>query len=428
MSDEDDLHSDNIQLASEASVHLPKETIVSEQVNHILAANYVEETEDDEDTQEDEQNENPDDNGQKENDNKDQQNGDKEDNNNNPNSNDDSNKKQEKTYTISGTAWLDENEDGKRDASEKTLSEINVKLLNLDNNSLTTTTTTENGFYSISNVANGRYVAIFEYDREKYVLTKYHAENVMESRNSDVENVNMNMDGENKKVSSTDTLTINNSNLTNIDLGLIEARTFDLSLSKTISNVKISSENGSSTKDYNDANLAKIEVKAKYLNSTTAVIEYKIRVTNNGELAGYVNKIVDYKPTDLTFNSKLNPDWYQSGDNLYSTALANTKIEAGESKELTLILTKTMTETNTGLTNNTAEIAEAYNYLGIEDTDSTPGNKEAKEDDYGSANIIISVSTGAAVSYISLTLSIITVIAVGAYIATRKILKENIKI
>ena len=429
MSDEETLHSDNIQLASEASLYLAKETIISEQVNHILAANYIEETED---TQEDEQNENKDenkdDNEQKDNDNKDQQNDDKEDNNNNPNNNDDSNKKQEKTYTISGTAWLDENEDGKRDSNETTLSGINVKLINLDNNTSTVTSTTENGFYSISNVTNGRYVAIFEYDREKYVLTKYHAENVIESRNSDVENVNMNIDGENQKVSSTDTLTINNSNLTNIDLGLIEARLFDLSLSKTISSVKISNENGSSTKDYNDANLAKVEVKAKYLNSTTAVIEYKIKVTNNGELAGYVNKIVDYKPTDLTFNSKLNPDWYQSGDNLYSTALANQKIEAGESKELTLILTKTMTETNTGLTNNTAEIAEAYNYLGIEDTDSTPGNKEAKEDDYGSANIIISVSTGAAVSYISLTLSIITVIAVGAYIATRKILKENIKI
>ena len=238
----------------------------------------------------------------------------------------------------------------------------------------------------------------------------------------------MNIDGENKKVSSTDTLTINNASLTNIDIGLMEAKVFDLSLSKTISNVKVSNENGTSNKDYNDTNLAKVEVKAKYLNSTTAVIEYKIKVTNNGELAGYARKIADYKPTDLTFNSKLNPDWYQSGDSLYSTALANTKIEPGETKELTLILTKTMTENNTGLTNNTAEIVEAYNSLGIEDADSTPGNKQAKEDDLGSANIIISVSTGAAVSYISLTMSIIAVIAVGAYIATRKIIKENIEI
>ncbi|MBO4816059.1 MAG: hypothetical protein J5507_03960 [Clostridia bacterium] len=417
LSDEDVLHKDNIQLTSEAIVNVSDKTIKSEQINHILAANEFEEKDIDEPNQ-----------GENNNENNDKNNNGGSSNSHSENNGSESNASEENRYTISGTAWLDENEDGKRDPSEKTLGGINVKLLNLDNNVSTTATTSENGFYSISNVANGRYVAIFEYDNEKYVLTKYHAENIPESRNSDVENVNMNIDGENQKVSSTDTLTINNLNLTNIDLGLIEARTFDLSLSKTISSVKISNENGSSNKDYNDTNLAKVEVKAKYLDSTTAVIEYKIKVTNNGELAGYVSKIVDYKPTDLTFNSKLNPDWYQSGDNLYSTALANQKLEAGESKELTLTLTKTMTESNTGLTNNTAEIVEAYNYLGIEDTDSTPANKEAKEDDYGSANVIISVSTGAAVSYISLTLSIIAVIAVGAYIATRKILKENIKI
>ena len=83
-----------------------------------------------------------------------------------------------------------------------------------------------------------------------------------------------------------------------------------------------------------------------------------------------------------------------------------------------------MNENNTGLTNNTAEIVETYNSLGVEDADSVPGDR--KGDDYSSANVIISVSTGAAVSYVSLTLSIIAIIAVGAYIATRKILKENI--
>ena len=103
----------------------------------------------------------------------------------------------------------------------------------------------------------------------------------------------------------------------------------------------------------------------------------------------------------------------------------NTKEEKiDETKELTLVLTKTMNENNTGLTNNTAEIVETYNSLGVEDADSVPGDR--KGDDYSSANVIISVSTGAAVSYVSLTLSIIAIIAVGAYIATRKILKENI--
>lgn len=454
VSDDSMIHQRNIHLSSLAEAKIRGLSVQTEEVNHILKSNLERKMDEiEQDVQKEAQKQAEEDainsgvedyngeydnaiedlseDGNEENPNKEQiseENANNDSNDNNSKNNENNANNEEGKYSISGTAWFDENQDGKRDSNEKTLGGINVRLVNLDNNQVTNATTSENGFYSISNVNNGRYVAIFEYDTEKYVLTKYQVETATESRNSDVENVNMNIDGENKRVSSTDTLVINNSSLTNIDIGLLEAKIFDLSLGKTISNVKVSNENGTSNKDYTDANLAKVEVKAKYLNSTTAVIEYKIKVTNNGELAGYARKIADYKPADLAFNSKLNPDWYQSGDSLYSTALANTKIEPGESKELTLILTKTMTENNTGLTNNTAEIVESYNSMGIEDTDSTPGNKETKEDDLGSANIIISVSTGAAVSYLSLTLSIIAIIAVGAYIATRKILKENIKI
>lgn len=416
---EDFLHSDDINLTSIAQAKVKTLIANSEEVNHILKANnYTSNT-----TESGKDNSGNNDINQ---------------NNENPNENNengyvinngtDTTNESNSKNTISGTAWFDENADGKRDSNEKTLGGIKVTLLNLEDNTTATATTTENGFYAISNVANGKYVEIFEYETDKYMLTKYHADNVQDTRNSDVENVTMNLNGENKKVASTDTLTVNNSSLTNIDIGLMEAKIFDLSLSKSISKVSISNTNGTESKEYNSSELAKIEIKAKYLSGTTAVIEYKIKVTNNGEVAGYARNIVDYKPADLNFNSKLNPDWYQSGEYLYSTALANTKIEAGESKELTLVLTKTMTENNTGLTNNTAEIAESYNALGIEDRNSSSGNKQAKEDDLGQANIILSVSTGAAVSYISLTLSIIAVIAVGAYIITKKILKENVEI
>ena len=414
---EDNYISENdIQLTSVAQAKVRSLVAKSEEVNHVMQANSEKNTNNSDDIGNQDSNNNS---GTDSNNPNYVINGGKENN---------ENARSEQKHTISGTAWFDENADGKRDSNEKTLGGIKVTLLNLEDNTTTSATTSENGFYSIANVTNGKYVEIFEYDTDKYMLTKYHAENVQDARNSDVENVTMNLNGENKKVASTDTLTVNNSSLTNIDIGLMEAKIFDLSLSKSISKVSISNANGTESKEYNSSELAKIEIKAKYLSGTTAVIEYKIKVTNNGEVAGYARNIVDYKPADLNFNSKLNPDWYQSGEYLYSTALANTKIEAGESKELTLVLTKTMTENNTGLTNNTAEIAESYNALGIEDRNSSSGNKQAKEDDLGQANIILSVSTGAAVSYISLTLSIIAVIAVGAYIVTKKILKENVEI
>ena len=205
----------------------------------------------------------------------------------------------------------------------------------------------------------------------------------------------------------------------------ISSKTFDIELTKTISKVTVSSKEGTQNLEYDGASLAKAEIKAKYLQGATVVVEYKIKVTNNGEVAGYIRNIVDYKPADLSFNSTLNSDWYQSGDYIYTTSLANTRLEAGESKELTLILTKTMTESNTGLVNNTAEIAEAYNTLNIQDIDSTPGNKQTTEDDMGSADLIISVKTGAMVSYVGITLFLIAVIAAGAYIMSKKIIKKD---
>lgn len=343
-----------------------------------------------------------------------------------PNNN--SNQGEEKTYTISGTAWLDANEDGKRDQEEEKLGDIDVKLVNLQTNSVTATEKTdEEGYYAFSKISEGKYLVVFGYDTEKYVPTVYQADGVQDSQNSDVEIINTVMEGTEQRVAATDTLEIANSSKSNIDLGLVEAKTFDLELSKTISKVTITNSEGTKTNEYDNVSLAKVEIAAKHLQNSTVVIEYKIKVKNNGELAGYVKNIVDYKPTDLTFNSSLNPEWYQEEGNLHTTSLANTKLEAGEEKELTLILTKTMTESNTGLVNNTAEISEAYNNLGIDDVDSTPGNKQKSEDDMGSCNCIISVKTGVAITYITLTLSIIAVMAVGTYIVSRKVLNKEIK-
>ena len=328
---------------------------------------------------------------------------------------------------ISGTAWYDKNEDGIKNQTEDTLQGIKATLINLKDNTSRSIETNEDGKYTFENVESGEYIVVFDYDAQKYMLTTYQADGVSSSLNSDAENVKLNINGEMLTKASTNTLKVSNTNIENIDIGLIDAKIFDLRLSKTISKVTISNSEGTQSLDYNDETLAKAEIRAKHLSGSTAIIEYKIKVTNNGEIAGYAKSIVDYKPTDLSFNSGLNKQWYQSGNKLYSTALADTLINPGETKELTLVLTKSMTESNTGLTNNIAEIAETYNTLGVENNNSTPGNKDTKETDTGSANIIISVSTGVAVSYIALTLSIITLIAIIAYIASKKILKENIK-
>ena len=143
---------------------------------------------------------------------------------------------------------------------------------------------------------------------------------------------------------------------------------------------------------------------------------FKVKVTNVGDIAGYARNIVDYMPSTLNFNSNLNTDWYISGNNVYNTSLANTKIEPGESKELTLVLTKTMTDSNTGLVNNKAEITESSNELGIKD----------ETDEKGSANVIISVSTGALVNYVATTVITLAVLLGLAYLVNKKYLSKKI--
>ena len=275
-------------------------------------------------------------------------------------------------------------------------------MLNKNTNSIAIVES-QNGSYKFENLEKGKYIVIFNYDKSKYSLTKYQAENVSQDMNSDAENNKITIEGKEQQLAITDIITIEDKDITNIDLGLISAQKFDLELTKTVSKISINNANGTSDKEYDNVNMAKVEIPAKALKGSVVAIEYKIGVKNNGDIAGYAKQIVDYKPADLNFNSSLNKDWYQSGEYIYSKALEKEEIQPGETKELTLVLTKTMTESNTGLTNNIAEIADATSLNGTADVDSTFGNKKSGEDDLGEANVIVGIKTG-------LTTNILTIV------------------
>ena len=329
-------------------------------------------------------------------------------------------------YAISGTVWFDEDKNGARTTSEQKLSSINVHLLNSATNKIIANTKSgEDGFYSFTDIPRGEYIVIFEYDSGLYIPTTYQAKNVDATQNSDAIQSKMKIDNEEKTVAITDNIKLNR-NVSNIDLGLIKADKFDLELNKYATKMTVVNSNETKTYEFDKSTLSKVEIAAKYLKNSTVLIEYTIEVKNTGELSGYVQSIVDYKPTELEFSSNLNKDWYSSGNKLYNDSLKNTEIKAGETKEIKLILTKKMTESNTGLTNNTAEIAKAYNNKGISDIDSTPMNNK-KEDDLGSADIIIGVKTGAVVSYVCLTITTLIVLAGGAYLVNKKILNKDVK-
>ena len=335
--------------------------------------------------------------------------------------------------TITGLAWYDENANGNKDADEQTLSGIKVRLLNVETNNLVKTTdgnvleatTNENGVYVLDKIGNGRYIAIFEYDQTTYTLTKYKASGVTESMNSDVLMNNLTIENVTENVPSTDILEVNNSNISDINIGLALLQNYDLKLDKYVSRIILQNSQGTTVREYQDETMAKAEIDAKQVNGTTAIIEYQIRVTNVGEVTGYARRIVDYMPNDLTFNSEMNKDWYQTGSEIYTSVLSNEPIAPGETKTVTLTLVKSMTENNLGRINNRAEIAEDYNDLGLTDVNSIPGNQEQDENDLGSADVILSLRTGGVV-YISIAIVAVVILSAVGIIIYKKNKKSKI--
>lgn len=327
------------------------------------------------------------------------------------------------TYSIAGLAWIDENLNGKRELDEKTIPEVPVILLNETGNTISSTITGVNGSYVFTGVKEGNYIVAFLYDMANYDVTAY---KVGETTNdNDTVNMNLNMDGIDTKCAATNVISVLGKNVNNIDLGLTISPKFDLSLTKTISKITVQTAKKTTTNTYNDSTLQKVELPSGELNGATVVVEYTITVRNDGAIAGYAKRIVDYlSTTDLKFNSETNADWYLGTDgNLYNSTLANTLLQPGESATLKLVLTKRMSENNTGLTNNTAEIYEAFNDEGIEDFNSTPANKASNENDLGQADIIIGPKTGV-VLYIGIILIFMIILTSGVYIINKKVIKK----
>ena len=340
----------------------------------------------------------------------------------------DTNEDLRKTYKLSGIAWLDKNENGMRDEAETLMKGVKATLVNSETGYIKqSVVTNSNGEYTFTGVTNGNYIIIFDYDTVLYTVTTYQKENITSNVNSDVITTKIEQDGVLRNGAVTGKIVVADGSISNIDIGLVEAMKFDLSLTKEITKMTVSNSQGTKTTEFSGNTLAKVETTAKYVAGSEVYVEYTFTVRNEGEIAGYAKKIVDYIPEDMNFNSGLNPIWYTGSDgNLYTTTLADVEIKPGEAKQFKLVLSRTMTDENTGLVVNTAEIVEDYNIYGVSDTDSVLGNKAQNEDDFGRANALISIKTGEAFIYISLIITTILLVGIAVFIIVLKV-KEKVK-
>lgn len=333
---------------------------------------------------------------------------------------------------IIGTVWIDGNEDGIKDLNETKVSGVEVVLLDnntgniavTEENKQAITTTDEDGAYMFNNLKKGSYTVIFLYDSENYSATTFEKEGVSESLNSNAVDKQVEYEGSIIVAGVTEEIILDTKNIFDVNLGIISNKKFDLKLDKIVTNIKINNSKDVTTHTFN-SNFAKIDFEAKDVDTSTMIVEYKFTITNEGDVAGYVKKLADYVPSELKFSSELNPDWYEaSSGTIINNTLANKAINPGESVEVNLTLTKTMSDDAMGIViKNTAEIYEASNDYGLQDKDSVPGNKITNEDDISTANVLTSVKTGQPVYYILITIAVMGILIVGVYLIRKKVIK-----
>ena len=195
---------------------------------------------------------------------------------------------------------------------------------------------------------------------------------------------------------------------------------FDLALRKWVTEA-IVIENGQETvtqtghtAEMDPEPVVKVELYRKNINDVTVKFRYSIRITNEGDIAGYAKEITDYVPAGLRFLAEDNPGWTDEGNNIISTRLLeNTLLQPGESAEVEVVLTWINGEDNMGQMTNIAEISEDYNDKGVPDRDSTPDNQRSGEDDIDDAPVLLSIETGQARIYFVLGFTVLGTLAGG---------------
>lgn len=315
--------------------------------------------------------------------------------------------------SISGVVWLDENQDGKRDNTETFMRNIGVSLYEVKTQKLVKQTTTDKqGAYSFTKVENGDYWIIFEYDSNNYTVTTYQKNGILPSLNSDVIMKDITIDGEQKRVAMTDHLTVMDKGLSNIDMGLVSNRTFNLKLEKYISEVKVDSNKGSKHYQYDNSKFSKVEIKAKEIQNSVITITYKIVISNEGDTEGFASKIVDQIPAGYTFDKSRNSGWIEEKNGkIVNTSLSEEVIPAGEKKEITIVLTKILTGDSTGTVTNNAYLEETKSINNLKDN--------YPQDNSDKAELLISIETGI-LTYTALTMVGIAVLVVIVIIIQRK--------
>ena len=302
-------------------------------------------------------------------------------------------------YSISGVAWIDADENGRRDNDETLKDGVEVLLYDVTNKKFVTDETgkvlskktDKDGKYSFTNIYVGQYYVVFKYDTDMYGITDYQRADVLNTENNDAVEKYARIFDETRTIGMTDTINLN-SYKNNIDLGLVEKKNFDLKLEQYIQKITVTNSKGTKEYNYNNKKFAKISIHSKQFVGSTVVVEYKVLITNVGDLTGKVYEILDQIPSKMDFHSEINDGWTKSlSYTISNISFVNNEIKPGESIETTVTLSKTLQDGDPGVYTNIAKINSAESLKHKEDSN-TENNSDKTE-------IMIEVATGTEIAF-----------------------------
>jgi uncharacterized repeat protein (TIGR01451 family) len=219
-----------------------------------------------------------------------------------------------------------------------------------------------------------------------------------------------------------------------LDKEFVKVKYFDLALKKWVSRAIVTNQDGSQniietghTGDEDPEPPAKVDLGRQDINKVTVKFEFQIKITNEGEIAGYATEVTDYIPEGLKFIQEDNPLWYpreplNGRERVGTTQLADTLLQPGESATISILLTWINDPNNMGLKTNIAEISQDDNDSDTPDIDSTPDNFTDGEDDIDDAPVMLTVALGDTQIYIGLGFIIVAMLTGGIWAIKRYVL------
>ena len=181
---------------------------------------------------------------------------------------------------------------------------------------------------------------------------------------------------------------------------------FNIKVEKEISEILVNEKQMKIT----NGKLMKVEVVGNKAKSTGIIIKYKIKVTNDGQIAGTAN-IVDIIPEKFEI-AGTNPKYWSKENGKISTKV---ELKPGETKELEVVLK--WNNKDFGIMNNKAELEQVENSAGFDETN--------VQDNMDNAEVVIAVKTGLNKRQQYIILAVILAILIAGRILVKKLILEE---